>query len=130
MERKDMEQLRAMRQELETMKREYLVMPKVEEVADTYNDYKTGHKMTKVVRGFSSAKADELRDKIYFKVLKLEAKIIEMEEWIECIEDSNVRDIFRLYYAMGLTQEQIGQRKHYSNQRISQIIDEYWKIYL
>lgn len=126
MNRKDMEQLRALRQELNTLNERYLHMPKSEEVADTYGDYRTGRKKRKVVRGYSSKRADNLKDKIDGKTNQLQAMIIELEEFLDSIESSEIRDIFRLYYVEGMTQEQIGDRKGYSRSAIGNKIDTFW----
>lgn len=127
MERKDLEQLRALRQELLTLQEKYLATPKTEAVADTYGDYRTGIKRTKVVSGMSSKRSDSLRHKMEHKEAVLSLRVEEMEDWLDGIEDSEMRDILRLYYVMGLSQEEIGYRKGYSREGITKKLDRFWK---
>ena len=46
---------------------------------------------------------------------------------MEQIEDPVIRDIFRLYYQEGLSEEAVAEKKGYSRPRISQLINEFWK---
>jgi predicted DNA-binding protein YlxM (UPF0122 family) len=48
-----------------------------------------------------------------------------LENYLEGIEDSEMRDILRLYFALGLTLEEIGRRKGYSRQAIGKKIDKF-----
>lgn len=126
MKKKDFEQLRQLKQELDTLRTEYAIMPRAEEVGDTYGDYRSGRKVIKTVRGPSTIRSDKLRNRIEKKQAKLEEQIEAMENYLDEIEDPVIRDILRLYYANGLTQEEIGKKKNYSRQRIGQLIDEFW----
>ena len=126
MKRKDFEQLRMLRQELNTIEEKLAKIPKREYVGDTYGDYRTGHKKTKVIHGESSKRHDDLVRRYRRIAEKLKGKIIETENDLEQIEDPVIRDIFRLYYQDGMTEEQVAERKGYSRPRISQLINEYW----
>ena len=55
-----------------------------------------------------------------------EEKIHTAEDELEQVEDPIIRDIFRLYYEDGLSEEQIADRKGYSRPRISQLINGFW----
>lgn len=126
MKRKDMEELRALREELDTLKTKYLRMPSSEHVGDTYGDYRSGRKVIKVAYGDSSERKDRLRDKIEKKAERIEEKIRQQEEFLEEVEDSTMRDILRLYYAEGMSQAEIGKRKGYSRSAIGAKIDRFW----
>ena len=129
MKRKDLENCRALVQELETLEEKYLKAKPGEDVGDTYGDYRSGYKVTKVMYGKSSKRAGQLQEKIFTKTNKLRNKIYDIEIWLDDIEDSFMRDVIRLYYVCGKTQEEIGRRKHYSQARINQRIEDFWQEY-
>lgn len=124
--RDELEQLRAMKQELDTLRRQYAQTP-AEEVGDTYGDYRTGHKHTRVLYGYSLAKCEALAKRIDVKTSAIEKKVADLENYLDDIESSEMRDILRLYYADGLSQEEIGQRKGYSRSAITRKIQNYWE---
>lgn len=127
MKRKDLEECRALKQELDTLQKEYLECKDGEEIGDTYNDYRSGFKITKVMYGVSTTKADKIRDKIAAKSNMLREKIYDIEVWLDDVDDSFMRDVIRLYYVIGLSQEEIAARKFYSQQRINQRLLQFWK---
>lgn len=55
------------------------------------------------------------------------AEIQEVEEFLDGIEDAEIKEIFELLYEKGLSQTKVGKQIGYSQGRISQIIDEYLK---
>ena len=59
--------------------------------------------------------------------LQVVAGIQEVEEFLEGIEDAEIKEIFELLYEKGLSQTKVGKQIGYSQGRISQIIDEYLK---
>ena len=126
--REDMEQLRSLIQEHETLEQIYGRTPKTVEVADTYGDYRTGFKKTKVVRGRVPTKASkELRRQIEKNEKQILEKVTEMEKWMAEIDDSFMRDVIRLYYAAGMSQEEIGLLKGYEQSAISKKLKEFWQ---
>lgn len=127
MKRKDLEDCRALVQELSTLEEEYLKAKGGEDVGDTYGDYRSGFKVTKVMYGKSSEKGQRLYEKISAKAEKLRDMIDKIETWIEEIDDSFMRDVIRRYYVLGETERQVGNHKNYSHSRISQRIEEFWK---
>lgn len=128
MNRKDLEQLRALKQELVTLEEKYMLMAKGESLGDTYGDYKMGFKKVKVMYGKSSAKADALSLKIKEKTEKLKEMIASMEDYLDGIEDAEMRDILRLYYVCGLSQEEVATRKGYTRTAITKKLLRYWEI--
>lgn len=126
MKRKDFEQLRALRQELKTLEEKLAKTPRSEYVGDTYGDYRTGQKKIKVVQGSSSKRHDKLAKIYASKASQLKEKIVETEWELEQIEDPVIRDIFRLYYQDGLSEEEVGERKNYSRSAISTKINDFW----
>lgn len=126
MKRQDLEQMRAMYQELNTLQKEYNRTP-AEEVGDTYGDYRTGRKIVKVMYGKSTKKKDRLRSKMRRKEEEICEALTQMEAWLDEIEDSEIRDILRLYYAVGLTLDEIAERKGYERSSIGKKMDRFWK---
>lgn len=126
MKRRDFEQLRMLKQELDTIEKRLRKVPRNERVGDTYGDYRTGHKKIKVIQGTSSKRHDDLAKRYAATAEKLAAKIHDTEDDLEQIDDPVIRDIFRLYYQEGLTEEQIADRKGYSRSAISTKINDFW----
>lgn len=127
MDRKKLESLRALRQELNTLEHKYMKMPHHEEVADTYGDYSIGMKRTKIIRGQSNYRSQKLAERISAKSKKIEREVLELEEYLDNLDDSEMRDILRLYFAEGLTQEEIGRRKGYSRSAIGDKIEKFFE---
>lgn len=125
--RKDFERLRALKQELDTIEKRISKTPSTELLGDTYSDYRTGHKHTRVLQGYSSERKQRLEAKYEAIAENLGRKIEETEEALATIDDPVIRDIFRLYYQEGLSEEVIANRKGYSRPRISQMINDFWK---
>lgn len=125
--RKRMEMIRALKQELETLEKKYIKMPRMEEVADTVGDYSLGVKRTLVIRGHSDKRSKDLEEKIIVKQSKLENEVLLLENYLDGVEDSEMRDILRLYFVLGLTQDEIGVRKGYSRQAIGKKIDKFFE---
>ena len=126
-ERKDFERLRALKQELDTIEKRIQRTPNTETLGDTYGDYRTGYKHIRVIQGQSSDRKRRLEERYEAKAEELMARIEHTEEAMEQIEDPVIRDIFRLYYQEGLSEEAVADKKGYSRPRISQLINEFWK---
>ncbi len=127
MSRKRLQSLRALRQELDTLENKYMKIPKSEEVADTVGDYSLGVKRTLVIRGQSDHRSRKIEERITIKSKRLENEVLLLENYLDDVEDSEMRDILRLYFAEGLTQEEIGRRKGYSRQAITSKIDKFFE---
>lgn len=118
MTKKRLENLRALKQELETLQKRYITMPSCEEVGDTAGDYRTGKKRIIQLQGVSDKKYEELGNTISKKTAKLVSEIAALEQFLDGVDDSNMRDILRLYYAEGKTLEQVGAIKGYTPSNI------------
>lgn len=121
-----LEKLRALKQELETLEKRYLTMPSFEEVGDTAGDYRTGTKRIIKLYGVSNDRYKELGEIIEKKSKKLAEEIIELERFLDNVEDSNMRDILRMYYAEGMTFEEVGDIKGYSPSSIFYKIKDFF----
>ena len=126
-ERKDFERLRALKQELDTIEKRIRRTPNTEMLGDTYGDYRTGYKHIRMIQGKSNDRKRRLEERYEVKAGELVARIEQTEEAMEQIDDPVIRDIFRLYYQEGLSEEAVADLKGYSRPRISQLINEFWK---
>lgn len=73
------------------------------------NDYSSGYPVTQAVVGIDWEKYCRKRERYLNRLDKLEKECEEIEKFIEGIEDSMTRRIFRMYYIDGKTQKEIAQ---------------------
>lgn len=126
MTKKRLENLRALKQELETLQKRYITMPSCEEVGDTAGDYRTGKKRIIQLQGVSNERYKQLGKKIYLKSEQLANEIEELEHFLDDVEDSQMRNILRLYYAEGYTLEEVGEIVGYTSSNIWAKINKFF----
>lgn len=74
--------------------------------------------------------ADEIERRLRIRKERQEqirAAVLEIEQFIAGIPDSNARQIFEMAYIEGIKQHEIADEVGYSRGRVSQIIDQYLK---
>lgn len=96
-------------------------------VADTAQDYRTGKPHTFKVEGYGQDDYVKLRQKLYGKLCRIQQERRELEDWLDSVEDSEMRDILRLQYINGLTQEQIADELGYSVITIKRRLKKFWE---
>lgn len=79
------------------------------------------------VVGFDQAKYNRLQDRDRRRKEKLEQECEEIEDFIESIEDSLTRRIFRMTFIEGRRQKDVAKAVHLDRSRVSRKIDEYLK---
>lgn len=94
---------------------------------DVIMDYRTGFPMPQSVVGYDFDKEQRLKEAWTKQREKLQADCLEVEMWIEAIQDSLTRRIFRMYFVDGITQKQIAKAVHLDKSRISRKIDSFLK---
>ena len=106
--------------------------PRSTTVAVFYKDYRTGKGIPKTRQETDSGEEDLriLKGNLKICKRKLAKQLVKAEKFIETIESSEVRTIFRMYYLTGMSQEEIGEELHYSQGRVSQIINTFWLTHL
>ena len=77
------------------------------------------------IQGIDMSHYDRLCIKLREKEAELQKKLLELENWLEGIEDEKLYLIFRLKYRDGMTNRQIAQELGYDKSRISQLINGY-----
>ena len=86
-------------------------------------DYRKGYPQPQAIVGVDWSRVDRYRNRL----AKLQAECAEVEEFVEGIEDSMTRRIFRMYYIEGASQEQVARSVGYSRSRVSQKISDFFK---
>lgn len=124
-----LKKLRALVKEAEHLQSQYIdaiCFPK-EQVVDSYKDYSTGFPHTKSISGYGDSAYVDVRQKLYEKQRQIQQEIAFLEDWLDRVEDPELRDILRLQYINGLTQEQIAVELGYSERTIRRKLCEFWK---
>ena len=80
-----------------------------EYVGDTAKDYRTGKPHSITITGYGQQDYPELKERYYQKLRDIQQEIAFLESFLDQITDPQTRDIIRLYYVNGLTQEQIAE---------------------
>lgn len=95
-------------------------------VADSAKDYRTGFPRTILIRGYSAEGYYKLKRRLGEKLCSIQAEIADLEQWLDGVEDPQTRDILRLQYVNGLTQEEIAEELGYSRAGIASILKRFW----
>lgn len=125
-ELKQLRKLIAEKADLERRIQEQKFKPS-EELADTVKDYRTGRPHTIVIRGYGDKEWARLRDVYFMKLGDISYRIQRMEAFLDGIEDAEIRQIMRLRYQDGLSQEEIAERMHYARSSIQKKEERFWK---
>lgn len=125
-ELKQLKKLIAEKEDLEKRIRRQAFKPS-EEVADTAKDYRTGFGKTIVIRGYGDEAWKKLRDKWYIKLVNVSYRIQQMENFLDSVEDAELRRILRLRYQDGLSQEEVGEVMGYSREAVAKKEQRFWQ---
>ena len=127
MTKKRLEEYRSAKEEISELSEKIRSMEKDEAFikADTVLDYRTGQGIPKRIMGFDVNAYWKKRRRYAEKLEALQKECDEVEEWIEAIEDSMTRRVFRMAYVDGLSQTTIGAVLHLDRSRISRKITDY-----
>lgn len=120
MTKQDLEQLSDLKNEIRLLTQE-ITSCRTQVVSDTVIGSTSSridmHAIT--ITGINIQKLDKLGEKLNAKLDKLQELVLDIENGIEEIEDSQTRSIVRLYYRNGLTQEEIGKELGYTQSAVS-----------
>ena len=92
---------------------------------DVIFDYSKGYPMPQGVVGFDKEKYDRLQDRDQRRKEQLEQECEEIETFIENIDESLTRRIFRMCFVDGRRQKDVAKAVHLDRSRISRKIDSY-----
>lgn len=124
-----LKKLKALVKEAEHLQCQYddLVCFPRERVWDSVKDYRTGRPHVLAVSGHGDPVYAGLRQKLYEKIRQVREEIAFLEGWLDSVEDPEMRDILRLLYAGGLTQEQAAEELGYSVITIKRRLKMFWE---
>lgn len=98
---------------------------------DVIMDYQTGYGRPQTVVGFDQEKYRKRIERYQNRKSVLEVECEEMETFVEAIQDSITRRIFRLYFIVGAgrpNQQKIADKINMERSNISKKIDNYLKL--
>ena len=124
-ELKNLRKLRKEREDLERRIRHHTFSPK-EELADTVKDYRTGYGKTIIIRGYGDTNWAKLQDQYRRKEGDIARKIMQMEKFLDTVQDPEMRTILRMRYEDGMTHEQIGKMLGWSQQAVEKKERRFW----
>ena len=94
---------------------------------DTILNYRKGYPVPEAVFGVDWDKLQRTEKRYKKRIETLTKECEEVEEFIESINDSLTRRIFRMYYVEGLSQKNISHAIHIDRSCISRKISNYFK---
>lgn len=97
-----------------------------EYVGDTAKDYRTGKPHSITITGYGQQDYPELKERYYQKLRDIQQEIAFLESFLDQVTDPQTRDILRLYYVNGLTQEQIAEELGYTRSAIGMKLQRFW----
>lgn len=129
MKKSRLKKLRALIKEAEHLQSQYMdaiCFPK-EFVRDSVNDYRTGQPHPISISGYGDSSYVDIRQRLYNKQRQIQQEIAFLEDWLDHVEDPELRDILRLQYVNGLTQEQIAEELGYARETVSRKLRAFWE---
>lgn len=130
MTRNDLEKLRSLKREI-TYLQEALKQPQEpSEVIIAYKDYtKSAKGIPRADRGLDDGREnrDRLVRLLEEKVQERIRLVTEMENWIDSVEDPEIRLILRMYYGRGVKHADIGACLGYTASGVKQKLRRFWK---
>ncbi len=129
MTREQLESYRSMQAEIKELM-EKITYPDIEEMkcSSIINDYRSGYPVPQAVVGFDWERIQRNEKRYWKRIAELEKECSSIEDFIENINDSLTRRIFRMYYIEGIPQVLIGKAVHLDKSNVSRKIDNFLKI--
>ena len=94
---------------------------------DVIMDYRSGFPVPHSVVGVDWKKYDNAKARYTNRLAKLREECDKIEEYVESIEDSVTRRIFRMYYIDGISQDKVANAVHMSQSLVSKKISDFLK---
>lgn len=95
---------------------------------DTVFDYRSGYPKPQAVVGVDWQKYDRARARYRQRIDQLQQECALAEEFVENLEDSLMRRIFRMYYLEGRSQREISECIHVERSAVSKKITRFFKV--
>lgn len=130
MTREKLEAYRSMQEEIRELKDKLQHLGEGDSMIDSsvINDYRSGYPVPQGVVGVDWEKIGRLRERYTNRIVKLQKECDLVEEYIENIDDSLTRRIFRMYFIEGISQSKITKQVHMAQTTISKKISNYLKV--
>ena len=128
MTREDLEQLKWLKKEVERTKAEYLNAKPVYKADSVYGSTEENpDNRTIPIRGNTYKDIDTKLKRYERAIKKLDIEIDRLEDWIDSIPDSLMRQIMQLRYRNGLGWGQIGQELGYERTTVAKKHDAFFE---
>ena len=130
MTKERLEKYRSKKAEIPELKKKLADLGKGDSLIDNdvIMDYRKGYPRPQSVVGYDYERELKLRGVWQRKLERLEKECLEVELWIEEIQDSMTRRIFRMHYVDGMTQEKIARNLNVDRSNISKKISQFLKV--
>lgn len=130
MKREELEAYKSKKEEIQELRH------KLEHVTDNdagvgvsvINDYRSGFPHPQAVVGCDYEILRRRKERYEIRISKLEKECEAIEEFIEAIEDSITRRIFRMYFLEGKNQAKIAKAVHLCQSAVSKKISDFCKM--
>lgn len=128
MTKERLKQLKALKKEAEHLEEQIRDLPfrTGPYVADSAKDYRTGFPRTILIQGYSTEEYDRLKRKLQKKLQTINVEVLELESWLDGVDDAELRDILRLQYINGMTQEEVAEELGYSVITVKRRLKKFW----
>lgn len=128
MQKQDLKKLKSLIKEVEELREslEHSYKPSTL-LADTAQDYRTGYPKTIVITGYGDPKYPKKRASYIDKIAKVDSLIEQMEDWMDNVDDPEMRTILRMAYEQGMTYAEIGDKLGYSKDAIDKKMQRFWR---
>lgn len=128
MNKSDLLKLKNLIKEIESLQKELeqLKWQPKEPVVDYAKDYRHGYPRIITLVGQGDEDYARVKQKLTDSLVKVQRERLRLEEWLDSVEDSEMRNILRLQYVNGLTQEEIADELGYSLSTIKRRLKEFW----
>lgn len=130
MTREQLESYRSMKDEIQELnyKLEHIMEDDTMTGSSTILDYRSGFPVPQGVVGIDWERYDRLKKHYRDRICILAEKCFAIEEYIENINDSVTRRIFRMYFLEGKRQKEIGRLTHMDQSVVSRKINDFLKV--
>lgn len=91
------------------------------------NNYNSGFPIPQAVVGMDWKRYDRYRKQYTLRIEELKKECELVEAYIEAIDDSMIRRVFRMYFLEGMSQKQIGKYVHLDKSNVSRKIEIFLK---
>lgn len=130
MTREELEEYRSKKEEIAELEYKLKHISDNDEMVgnDVIMDYRSGFPVPQSVVGVDWKKYDNAKARYTNRLARIRKECDEIEEYVERIEDSITRRIFRMYYIDGASQENVAKAVHMSQSLVSKKISDFLKL--